>query len=120
MRAACRALVFAGVFAGASPAAAQLGYDPRIIAGDPAPAQSSRLAPAPDFRTPRIDLREAPGPSRNGLIAALPVRENVTLGIGRFQSTAPRPRTHLEAEPQPTEMRRRGRGIAALGVSVRF
>lgn len=120
MRTACRALVIAGVWAGATPAAAQLGYDPMIIARDSRPVQPVRQAPPPDFRLSRIDLREAPGPGASGLIAALPVRDNVTLGIGRFQSTAPRPRTHLEAEPQPTELRRRSRGIAAVGVSVRF
>lgn len=113
-------LLFFSCLASAGRAAAQLGYDPMIVAADPAPWLPARQAPPPSFRMPRLDLSEAPGPSRNGLIAALPVRENVTLGIGRFRSSAARPRNHVEAEPRPSDMRRRERRIAAVGVSIRF
>lgn len=113
-------LLFLSGLAAAEPAAGQLGYDPMIVAADPAPYLPSRQAPPPSFRMPQLDLREAPGPLRNGLIAALPVRENVTLGIGRFWSSAPRPRSHVESEPRSSDLRRRERGIAAVGVSVRF
>jgi hypothetical protein len=115
-----RALLFLIALAGAGPAAAQLGYDPLIVANDSMPWIPSRQAPPPDFRMNRGDLREAPGPARGGLIAALPIRENVTLGVGRFASSAPRPRSHVEPEPRPGELRHRERGVAAVGVSIRF
>ena len=115
-----RCLLFLSCLADAGPAAAQLGYDPLIVAADPAPWLPSRQAPPPDFRMPQGDLREAPGPRRSGLIAALPIRTNMTLGVGRFASSAPRPRSHTEAEPRPADMRRRERGVAAVGVSIRF
>ena len=113
-------LLFFALLAGAAPALAQLGYDPMTVAADPAPYLPSRQPPPPSFRMPQLDLREAPGPVRNGLIAAVPLRDNVTLGIGRFWSSAPRPRSHVESEPRPAEMRRRERGVAAVGVSIRF
>ena len=115
-----RCLLIFSCVAGSAPAAAQLGYDPMIVAADPAPWLPSRRAPPPNFRMPSGDLREAPGPRRNGLIAALPVNANMTLGIGRFSSSAPRPRDHVEAEPRPADLRRRDRGVAAVGVSIRF
>jgi len=113
-----RCLLLFSCLAGSAPAAAQLGYDPMIVAADPAPWLPSRQPPA--FRMPPGYLREAPGPRPTGLIAALPVHANMTLGIGRFSSSAPRPRNHTEAEPRPVEMRRRERGVAAVGVSIRF
>jgi hypothetical protein len=116
-----RGLVFMSCLAFAGPAAAQLGYDPTLVAPDPAPWAPSRQPAPPDFRMPRGDLLEAPGPRRSGLIAAMPIGERLTVGLGRFQVVEqPRPRTHNEHEPRPADVRRRERGIAALGVSVRF
>jgi hypothetical protein len=116
-----RGLVFISCLAVAGPAAAQLGYDPMIVAADPAPWIPSRHAPPPHFRMPRGDLREAPGPRPNGLIAAMPLGGRLTVGVGRFQVVEqPRPRTYNEHEPRPADVRRRERGIAAVGFSVRF
>ncbi len=82
-----------------------------------APAQPT----LPQFRMTMGDLR-APGEvPRNGLIAAYPVRENLQIGVGRF--TVPelaRPRTHMEADRAPTAARPRERGVAAVGLSIRF
>lgn len=105
----------------AAPAAAQLPYAPLLVVEEPIVSPLSRRAPPPSFRMPRGDLREAPGPSRNGLLAALPLADNVTLGVGRFRSVdAPRPRAHMEPAHRAAEVRRRERGIAAVGVSLRF
>lgn len=90
-----------------------------LVAGDPA------LEPAavglPDFRMPRGDYRRPPGPVRNGLIGALPLGRNLQLAIGRFiVAELPRPRTHMEADRRPADVRPRDRGVAAVGLSLRF
>jgi len=102
----------------AVPAGAQ-SLDAPAIGVIAAPA-SDRGANLPNFRMPR-DLSRAPEPERNGLIAALPLGERLTLGVGRFPVLElPRARTHTEREPRPADVRRRERGIAAIGVSLRF
>ena len=74
-----------------------------------------------EFRAPQGDLRLPNEPRRNGLIAAYPIDENVQIGIGRFSvPEIARPRTHMERDRQPTGVRPRDRGIAAVGISQRF
>lgn len=95
--------------------AALVGPPDRIES--PAPA----ALPLPDFRSPPDDLRRAGEPRRNGLIAAYPLSENLQIGVGRFEvPELPRPRTHMERDSQPTSVRPRDRGIAAIGFSLRF
>ena len=82
------------------------------------PRAESRLLP--DFSPPRGDLREVGEPRRNGLIAAIPVGDDVQIGIGRFRvAELARSRSHMEPERSPTDMRRRERGVAAIGLSLR-
>ena len=70
---------------------------------------------------PGGDLREAGVPRRNGLIAAMPLGDRVTLGVGRFRVVeTPRPATHVEPAHRSADVRRRDRGIAAIGVSFSF
>jgi hypothetical protein len=77
--------------------------------------------PLPQFTLPRGDFRDAGEPRRNGLIAALPVDDRLTIGIGRFRvGEIARPRTNMEPERAPLDPRRRDRGIAAVGMSLRF
>lgn len=84
------------------------------VAAAPAPANIPRFEVMPDPSDPGR-------PRRNGLIAAYQVRENMTVGIGRFAiPEIARPRTNMERERDPTGVRRRERGMAAVGVSIRF
>ena len=103
------------------------GADAQTVSAFLVGPTDSSLAPAPDqrnlpqFRMPAGDFREAGRPRRNGLIAAVPLRENLQIGVGRF--TVPelaRPRTHMESDRAPTAVRMRDRGVAAIGLSVRF
>ena len=74
-----------------------------------------------DFRPPDGDLRDPGSPPRNGLIAAWRINEDLEIGIGRFAvPEIARPRTHMESERNPTAVRPRDRGIAAVGFSLRF
>jgi len=69
----------------------------------------------PDFRMPPGDLRLPADPTRNGLIGTLPLRRDLRIAVGRFavpNFTAPR--------MEPADIRRRDRGIAAVGFSFRF
>lgn len=74
-----------------------------------------------EFRAPEGDLRQ-PGPQRSsGLLAAVPIYDNLEVGVGRFLvPELARPRTHMEADRQPTAVRPRDSGIAAIGFSYRF
>ena len=75
----------------------------------------------PNFTPPAGDLRQFGAPQRDGLIAALPLQDNLQIGIGRFRVIEPaRPRTHMERERAPTDLRRKERGVAAVGMSLRF
>lgn len=88
---------------------------------DPRPAWPAGARDAPDFRMPDGDLREPGVPRRSGLIAAFPVRKNLDIAVGRFAvPRIARPRTHMESDRQPTAVRARDRGIAAVGISLRF
>jgi hypothetical protein len=98
------------------PAAAEPPMQSALVASaDPAvpgPDQGARL---PDFRMPRGDYRQPPGPIRNGLIGAVPVGRNAHVALGRFavpNFNAPR--------IEPGEIRRRDRSLAAIGFSLRF
>lgn len=82
---------------------------------------ASNRSAAPDFRMVRGDFRETDLVVRDELVPAIPVATNLHLRLGRFRIIEPaRPRTHLEAERAPTDMHRRERGIAAVGLSYRF
>ncbi len=80
---------------------------------------SARLLP--NFAPAVGDLRQAGLPRQSGLIAAMPIDDNLQIGLGRFRVAEPaRPRTHMEPERAPTDLRRRERGVAAVGMSLRF
>lgn len=69
----------------------------------------------PDFRMPPGDFRAQPGPARNGLIGTVPLRRDLQIAVGRFavpNFTAPR--------MEGADIRRRDRGIAAVGLHLRF
>jgi hypothetical protein len=101
----------------ASPAAAQIGLTPVVETQPRTPGQ--RLLP--DFSPPRGDFRDVGQPRRNGLIAAVPINGDLQIGIGRFRVVEPaRPRTNMEPERAPTDLRRREKGVAAIGMSLRF
>ena len=109
------------VLLGAPPALAQ--QNAAALVG-PLDQDTGIESPGPrrlDFRAPEGDLRQ-PGPQRsNGLLAAVPIYDNFEIGLGRFLvPELARPRTHMETDRQPTEVRPRDRGIAAVGFSYRF
>ena len=61
-----------------------------------------------------------PGPVRDGRFA-MPLADNLHLGIGRFSGPeVRRPRSHTEPFWQSGETGRRDRGRAAVGLSLRF
>ena len=69
----------------------------------------------PDFRMPRGDYRQPPGPVRGGLIGAVPLSRDLQVAVGRFavpNFSSPR--------IEPAEIRRRDRNIAAVGLALRF
>ena len=95
-------------------AAAQPSAEPLVQPPDRMPVAPTRLAP-PEFRLPGGDYRMAPGPVRSGLIGAVPLGRDVQVAVGRFavpNFSAPR--------IEPAEIRRRDRGMAAVGFSFRF
>lgn len=102
------------------PAGAQINQSFLVGPVDPAPTAKPPRPNVPTFRI--MDNPEEPGrPPRSGLIAAYPVRENLTVGVGRFAiPEIARPRTHMEADGPPASVRRRERGLAAIGLSLRF
>ena len=111
------AAVLALSLAPTAPALAQLGSP--TMTGAETGRRTSRLLP--NFTTPVGDFREAGTPLRNGLIATLPIDDDLQLAVGRFRVAEPaRPRTHMEPERAPTDLRRRERGVAAVGMSLRF
>jgi len=88
-----------------------------LMAG-PALAQAEPRA-VPDYRISAIE--PADRWPRDGLIAGASIGERVRFGVGRFGvADRPRPRTHLEPEPRPTDVRRHHRGTAAIGFSFSF
>ena len=70
---------------------------------------------------PRGDLRESGTPPRSGLIGAVSLDDRLLIGVGRFNvPELARPRTYTEPERRPADVRRRDRGIAAVGISYSF
>jgi hypothetical protein len=106
---------------GAAPAAAQTSGAALVGPRDDLRTETLFTAQPMQFRAPQGDLRVPGAPRRNGLIAAFPVADNVEIGLGRFMvPQIARPRTHVETDRQPASVRPRDRGIAAVGVSLRF
>lgn len=104
----------------AAPAAAQTSGAALVAPTDRQGEAEARLR-LPEFRTPRGDLRDGGEAPRDGLIAAFRVSDDLQIGVGRFEVPDPaRPRTHMERERNPTAVRPRDRGIAAIGFSLRF
>ncbi|HYD13344.1 MAG TPA: hypothetical protein VEC11_10900 [Allosphingosinicella sp.] len=84
----------------------------------PAPRQadSQHRAEAPPARI----WRAPPGPMQEGRLG-LPLAGNMHFGVGRFSVPEPaRPRTHTEPISRTADIGRRHRGIAAVGLSLRF
>jgi hypothetical protein len=104
----------------AAPAAAQSSGAHLVGPVDRAPIVSARNRP-PEFRMPEGDVRRAGEPQRNGLIASVPVNENLQIGIGRFRVVGDhRVRTHTESDRNPAAITQRQRSIAGIGFSLRF
>ena len=105
----------------AAPAAGQVSGAALVGPLERSPAIAESRSRLPIFRMPEGDLREVGVPRRNGLIGAIAINDRLDVGIGRFNVTEiARPRTHMEADRQPTAVRPRDRGIAAIGFSLRF
>ena len=105
----------------AAPAVAQMRAATLVGPLEPLPPTFPAVSAVPEFGMPRDDLQQPAQPRRNGLIAAFPVDRNVEIGLGRFRVVDPaRPRTNTEFDRQPMSVRPRERGIAAIGVSLRF
>ncbi len=84
-------------------------------------ARAAPISNLPNFQLPAGDLREVGVTRKSGLIAAFPIRRGLQIGVGRFNvSEIARPRTHVETDRQPMAVQSRDRGIAAVGVNVRF
>jgi hypothetical protein len=105
----------------AAPAGAQPNGAALVGLRDFAPVDAQARRLLPNFRMPDGDLRLPGEPRRSGLIGAMEVGDGVTIGLGRFAvPEIARPRSHMESERHPANVRPRDRGIAALGISVRF
>lgn len=78
-------------------------------------------APRPQAEPPRAPVwRAPPGPVQEGRLG-MPIAGNLQLGVGRFSVVEPaRPRTHTEPITRSIDVPRRHRGIAAVGISLRF
>ena len=91
-----------------------------------ATAAAAQQAPTAPNRQPRAEQPQAriwrapDGPLQEGRLGA-PVADNVQFGVGRFSVPEPaRLRTHTEPISRSTDVPRRNRGIAAVGLSLRF
>ena len=100
-----------------------------LIAAGSAGAQQSRRSLTSPILTPAAagadaDARLLAAPAAtagNRTIRSLPLTDTIELGIGRYAvPEIARPRTHMEADRYPTDVRRRGRGIAGVGLKVSF
>jgi len=99
-----------------------------LLAG-PAIAQADSVIPRPTLlravarerAPPPVWFRTGDGPARSGLLAAMDIGDGMQLGVGRFgMLDLARARTHLEAEPRPTDVRGRESSIAAVRLSFSF
>jgi hypothetical protein len=104
-----------------------------LIAAGPAGAQQSRrpaIAPPSIAQAAALDadadadarLLAAPAVTpRSRMIHVQTLADNIEFGIGRYAvPEIARPRTHMEADRYPTDVRRRGRGIAGVGLKLSF
>jgi hypothetical protein len=99
-----------------------------LIAAGPAGAQQSRrpaiapILPAADIADADARLLAAPAATpRSRMIHVRTLGDNIEFGIGRYAvPEIARPRTHMEADRYPTDVRRRGRGIAGVGLKLSF
>jgi hypothetical protein len=92
-----------------------------LLAGVAQAAQQPQSAPPqrPD-QPPTRTWREPPGPVREGRLG-VPLAGNLHVGVGRFSGPdATRPRTHTEPIGRTADIARRDRGMAAIGLSLRF
>ena len=91
---------------------------------DPRLPVSVRDTPEPGSPThPDIRVRESRTlqPPNAAQSLALPFVGDVALAVGGFSITEPpRPRTNMEADPAPANIRRRERGIGGLGFRLSF
>ena len=89
-----------------------------LLPAAPALAQPDRpIAREADFRIPAIADR----PAGESFAATATIGGRLRFGIGRFGvAERPRPRSHIEPVPLPTDLRDRHRGSAALGFSFSF
>lgn len=91
-----------------------------MLPASAAAAQTAAPRPPQRAEPPARIWRAPPGPMQNGRIG-MPVAGNLQLGVGRFSvSEQPRPRTHTEPLARGADIARRDRGIAAVGLSLRF
>ena len=87
-------------------------------AAQPVPPQHAdqRRAEQPPVRI----WRAPPGPVLDGRLG-LPLASGMQVGVGRFAVPEPaRPPTHTEPITRSADIARRHRGIAAVGLSLRF
>ena len=109
----CAALAATVLLLAAGPAGAQQRRGPAI------PAVLTATAAEPD-RDDR--LLAAPEPAaRSRMLHVMPLAADIEFGIGRYAvPEIARPRTHMEADRHPTDIRRRGRNIAGIGLKLSF
>lgn len=101
-----------------------LGSGPILLLAVSAAAQAAPPQPGPPppraQQPPARIWRAPPEPMQDGRFG-LPLAGNMQVGVGRFSVLEPaRPRTHTEPIARGTDIARRHRGIAAVGVSLRF
>ena len=111
------AFTAATAFCIAAEAGAQDARDPRL----PTPALQEA---EPGDRT-HSDLSVRADRSRRStgtdMLALSPRRDDVAIGIGRFSVLdPPRPRSHMEADRDPTNVRRAERSIGGIGLRISF
>jgi hypothetical protein len=110
-RSSCAALAATVLLMAAGPAGAQQRRGPAIPPDLSAaePDRDDRLGPVPD---PAVRTR---------MFHVVPISENIEFGLGRYAvPEIARPRTHMETDRSPTDVRRRGRGITGVGFKLSF
>ena len=107
----CAALAATVLLMTAGPAGAQQSRGPAI------PADVAADDPDRDDR-----LRAMPNPTvRTRMFHAMPIADNIEFGLGRYAvPEIARPRTHMESDRNPTDVRRRGRAITGVGLKLSF
>ena len=101
----------------AAEAGAQNGSDPRLPA--PAPREAERGDRTHSDLSVRADRSRRS--SGNDMLALSPPGNDIAIGIGRFSVLdPPRPRSHMEADRDPTNVRRAERSIGGIGLRITF